>query len=97
MATLRRAGFILTLNDAGIRDILRSGGVSSAVESETESLAGRARSGAPVESNEYKSGIGVEMSSTRTRARGRVVASAPHSTVVESRTGNLKRAIGGGR
>lgn len=63
-------------------------------------IAARARANAPTSSGEYRDRIGTERDVWRRGrlrfARRRVVARAPHSIVVEARTGNLKRAIGGG-
>lgn len=64
-----------------------------------DEIASRARSSAPVESGEYRDGIGTKSDVWRnggaSMLRARVVAAAAHSLVVESKTGNLKRAIGG--
>lgn len=64
-----------------------------------EEIASRARSSAPEDTGEYRSRIDTESDVWRNGAasflRARVAARAAHSLVVESKTGNLKRAIGG--
>lgn len=85
----------IKLNSSGMRSILTSGAVRSALRAEAQKIARRAQSAAPRDTGEYASGITV-VSGTTDRAVERVTATAPHSMLVESRTGNLKRA-GGGR
>lgn len=61
-----------------------------------EAIAERARSGVHRVSGDYADGIHVETdprTSERDFAHTYVVASAPHSMVVEARTGNLARAL----
>lgn len=84
----------IKLNSKGVRDLLLSAGVRSAVRSEAEKAASRARASAPVDTGEYRDSIHVE-SDTTDRAVERVVADAPHALVVEAKTGNLARSIGG--
>lgn len=64
-----------------------------------DDIASRARSAAPVASGEYRDGIDTNSDVWHKGAlsflRARVIARAAHSTVVEAKTGNLKRAIGG--
>lgn len=91
MVTIRRRDMRLVLDAA---EVLRSRDVAAAVHAVAERVAARARASAPADTGEYRSSIRVEDRPTRTRARSRVVASAAHATVVEARTGNLKRAGG---
>lgn len=61
-----------------------------------ESVASRAKSGVHAVSGGYADGIHVEVEPRTSKddfAHSRVVASAPHSMVVEARTGNLARAL----
>lgn len=84
----------IVLDHSGMADVLRSDEVRAPLREIAEQTAARARSGAPVDSGEYADKIHVD-SVTTDRAVERVVASARHSIVVEARTGNLKRALGG--
>jgi hypothetical protein len=81
------------LNSGQMARLLKSDQMRAPLRRVAEKAAGRARASAPVESGEYRSGIRV-VSDTTDRAVERVVASAPHSALIESRTGNLKRALG---
>jgi hypothetical protein len=82
------------INHRGMADLLKSEPVRALLRDEAEKVADRARSSAPVASGDYKDSIRVE-SATTDRAVERVVATAPHALVVEAKTGNLARALGG--
>lgn len=80
------------LNSAGMRELLLSGGVRADMLRRAEQAASAARSTAPVDSGEYRDAISAETDTTD-RAVGQVVASAPHSLVVEAKTRNLGRSV----
>lgn len=96
MATrrIRRGDVVFEFNDRDFDAIRRSAEVKAALRREAEEVAARARATAPRESGEYAASIHVDVDEGRTRARARVVADVEHATVVESRTGNLRRALG---
>lgn len=81
------------------RVVMNGSGVRAALRAEAEKIAGRARGSAPVDSGEYRDSITVESDEWHRgnvqMALERVVTTAPHGLIVEARTGNLKRAIGG--
>jgi hypothetical protein len=81
------------LNSSGVDQVLSTAKTRAALRPIVEQVAAAARASAPVESGEYRDSITVE-SVTTDRAVERVVARAPHALVVESRTGNLARALG---
>lgn len=74
--------------------LLKSDQMRPPLRDVAERWAGRARASAPVETGAYRGSITVE-SDTTDRAVERVVAHAPHAALVEAKTGNLKRALGG--
>ena len=82
------------LNAAGFGEILNSARVRAHLAAKADVAAARARATAPVETGEYRNSIR-RVSATTDRAVERVASDAPHALVVESRTGNLARAIGG--
>lgn len=84
----------ITLVSSGMRELLNSAGVRADVRAAAEVIASRARQSAPVVSGRYRDSISV-ISDTTDRAVERVNASAPHAFLVESKTGNLKRAVRG--
>ena len=82
------------LDSRAVAEMLNSPEVQAALLEHAERVADRARSSAPVESGEYRDGIEVDVQPGAKRAHARVTATAPHSLAVESRTGNLRRALG---
>lgn len=91
-------GFQFKPRSAGYREILNSSEMGADMLRRAEAGAAAARSTALVDSGEYQDGIVAELVTTD-RKVGRVIATAPHSLVVESRTRNLGSAIdaaGGG-
>lgn len=81
-------------NSAGIRELLNAPGVRAELARHADRVEAAAKAGAPVESGAYRDSIHRE-SATTDRAVERVVADAPHALLVEARTGNLARALGG--
>lgn len=86
--------FDLKLNSRGMQEMLTSQGVRRVLRQEAQEVAARARSTAPVDSGEYRDSITV-VDATTDRAVARVVAADPKGHIVEARTGNLARALGG--
>ena len=84
-----------TANDDFFRDLPFSPGVVSLVKAAADGIGARARASAPVATGAYRRGIVVVRDDTRHRARFRVIATDPKSMGVESRTGNLARAVKG--
>lgn len=84
----------IDLNHAGMQSILTSAEIRARLRAEAERIATRARATAPVASGEYRDSITV-VDATTDRAVARVVAGASHAGVVEAKTGNLSRALGG--
>lgn len=59
-----------------------------------DGIADDAKATAPRVTNEYAEGIHAEVVDGWVRPRGKVYADADHSMAVESRTGNLAKALG---
>lgn len=76
----------------GMKYLLRDPGVARDLERRAEQVAATARSSAPVDTGEYRDSITV-VSETTDRAVARVVARDRKSHAIESRTGNLARAL----
>lgn len=74
--------------------LLRSDPVRAVVDEAAERVAERARATAPVGDGGYKNGI-TTAGKMQKRYVGLVVANSRHSMKVESRTGNLARAVRG--
>lgn len=87
------AGLKIKLNHAEMAKLLKSDQMRPPLKAIAEKTASRARSSAPVDTGAYRDSIDVE-SDTTDRAVERVVAHDHKSSLIESRTGNLKRALG---
>ena len=86
------------LNSPGMKSLLNDAGVRADLTTRMERVLATAKANAPVKSGNYRDGLELVQDSTD-RAAVRVVGRAPHSHLVESRTGNLARALdsaGGG-
>lgn len=70
----------------------RSAGVEAAVVGVAERGLAAAQAGAPVDTGDYKRGLGVEVRRGKGRVVARIVARDKKSLLVEARTGNLQRA-----
>lgn len=80
------------LNSAGVRELLRSAGVRAELARRMDKVQAAAIQSAPVDTGAYRDSIR-RVSVTTDRAVERVSSSAPHAALVESRTGNLARAL----
>lgn len=87
------AGAKIDLNSGVMGRLLKSDQLRPPLRDVAEKAAARARANAPVDTGEYRNSIRVE-SDTTDRAVERVVAHDDKAAVIESRTGNLKRALG---
>lgn len=80
-------------NSAAAADLLKSPEVRAMLRKRAEAVAARARAGAPANTGDYRNSIAVE-SATTDRAVERVVARDWKALIIESKTGNLARALG---
>lgn len=81
------------LNSAGVLALLNDPGVRADLAAHADRVLAAALASAPVDTGAYKASIHRE-SATTDRAVERVVASDRKAPIVESRTGNLARALG---
>lgn len=79
-------------NSRGYEEILKGAVVRAGLTRRAECVADAARASAPVESGGYRDSIRLQQDTTD-RAVVRVVADISHGAAVESRTGNLSRAL----
>lgn len=80
-------------NDAFFEQLGRSPAVVAQCVAKANKVAATARTTAPVDTEDYKNGIRVEVQSRGRRDVAVVVASDWKSMLVESKTGNLARAL----
>lgn len=86
------AGVRIKLDSRGMGAVLKSDEMRPPLRAVAERWAETARSTAPVDTGEYRDSIKV-ISATTDRAVERVITTAPHGLLVETKTGNLKRAM----
>ena len=67
--------------------------VTALIRGKAESVAARARATAPVDTGEYRDSISVRIRSAATRNVALVVADDEKAMLIESKTGNLARAL----
>lgn len=79
-------------NNAFFEELGRSAGVTKLVKAKAEQVAAIARSTAPVKSGAYRDGIVVRMKQQK-RAVALVVGTDKKTMLIESKTGNLVRAL----
>lgn len=79
-------------NEGFFQNLGRSPAVTNLVVGAAQQIAADARSTAPVDSGDYRRGIHVEVKFQK-RVVALVMASDKKSLLIESRTGNLVRAL----
>lgn len=82
----------MQFNNAFFEELGRSAGVSALVVGVAEEIAAIARSTAPVDTAAYKEAITVELK-YQDRSVALVVGHDPKTLLIESKTGNLARAL----
>lgn len=82
----------ITLNHAGMRQLLNGADMARDMLRRAQRVASVARAGAPVDTGEYRDSIRAEVVHTD-RAVGRVVSDTDHTLVVEAKTRNLGRSL----
>lgn len=80
-------------NQAGFQKLAHSRQVANVCKKYADVVAGIARASAPVDTGEYAGGIHAIIEDHPSRVTAQVVASDPKSLIIESRTGNLARAL----
>lgn len=80
-------------NQAGFQKLAHSAKVGRECLKYANIVAGIARSTGPVDSGDYVAGIDAIIEDHPSRVTAQVVASDPKSLIIESRTGNLARAL----
>jgi arginine/ornithine N-succinyltransferase beta subunit len=83
----------MKFNDNYIPDLAQSDPVVRACTDAADRIADAARSSAPVLTGKYKAGIVVRVRRSRFRTVVSVVSSDPKTMIIESKTGNLVKAL----
>lgn len=83
----------VTMHSGAVSDLLSSEGVRSALAGPAATVLAAAKAGAPVASGTYQESLAITHATTD-RAVERVGSAVSYALVVESKTGNLARALG---
>lgn len=87
------SGVRVDFNDAFFDEMLRSPGVRAMTRGAAEKALGVAKANAPVVSGDYRDGIELRAVERAHRTTYMVVGTDPETMYVESRTGNLRKAL----
>jgi hypothetical protein len=82
----------ITLNSAGMRALLHDEGVRAMLTARMGRVLAQAKATAPVATGAYRDSLHLEQDTTD-RAVVRVASGTDHGILVESKTGNLARAL----
>ena len=77
--------------------VLRQPRVERLVDEVADAALTNARTGAPVDTEAYRNGLHIEHHESRFRRTTRVVGSDEKTMLIESKTGNLARALKGAK
>lgn len=80
-------------NPKFFESVLRQPGVEALTDAAGNRALAAAKSGAPVDSGDYQRGLHLEHHESRYRRTTRVVGSDEKTLLIESKTGNLARAL----
>lgn len=83
----------IEFNERFFETILRQPKVENIVDAAAERALAKARADAPVDSGDYRDGLHIEHHESRYRRVTRVVGSDEKTLLIESKTGNLARAL----
>lgn len=89
----RRGQTTVDFNPVFFDEIMKTAGVSDVTREIAERAGRTARATAPVATGSYKRQIYVESREGRYRRTWRVIGRDPKTLLIESRTGNLARAL----
>lgn len=86
------SGIKVKLNGRTVGELLKSDDVRDDLTTRAERVLAKAKADAPVVTGNYRDGLAI-VQDTTDRAAVRVVGTAPHSHLVEAKTGNLARSL----
>lgn len=80
-------------NESFFQNVLKSPEVAGLCEQAATAAAAAARATAPVKTGAYRESIHVEKKQGKTRAWCKIVADDEKAGLIESKTGNMRRAL----
>ena len=89
----RKGQTSIEFNQAYFDSILRSSGVQSLEKAAAEKVLAAAKASAPEDTGDYKKGLRIEKAEAKYRTVYLVTGTDPKTLLIESKTGNLARAL----
>lgn len=89
----RKGQTTVEFNAAFFDGLMKSAGVEELTKQPAERVLSRAKATAPVDTGSYRDHLHIERRESRYRVVFRVVGSDPKTLLIESKTGNLARAL----
>lgn len=89
----RKDQTIVEFNQTYFDQIMRTAGVERLTDAAAERALSIAKSTAPVDTGDYRDGLHIEHRESRYRRVTRVVGDDAKTLLIESKTGNLARAL----
>lgn len=89
----RKGQVSIDFNESFFEDVLRSSGVESLCRAKAAAALAVAKSTAPVDTGAYRGGLALGTANHAKRRSFLVVGRDPKTLLIESKTGNLARAL----
>lgn len=90
-------GVMVKFNDRYFDELMNSAGVKAMTRRAAEKTLEYAKSHAPVDTGAYRDGLQIEEVKHAHRTTCMVVGTDPNTLLVESKTGNLRKALKAGK
>mgnify|MGYP006863341520 FL=1 len=90
-------GVMVKFNDKYFDELMNSAGVKAMTRRAAEKTLEYAKSHAPVDTGAYRDGLQIEEVKHARRTTCMVVGTDPKTLLVESKTGNLRKALKAGK
>ena len=90
-------GVMVKFNDKYFDELMNSAGFKAMTRRAAEKTLENAKAHAPVDSGDYRDGLQIEEVKHAHRATCMVVGTDPKTLLVESKTGNLRKALKAGK
>ena len=90
---MARSYTAVEFNDQFFEEIGKSAGVTALSRQKAEAVLAHAKASAPVDTSDYKDGLGLREKDADFRTVVQVVGTDQKTMLIESKTGNLARAL----
>lgn len=90
-------GVMVKFNDRYFDELMNSAGVKAMTRRSAEKVLESAKANAPVDTGAYRDGLQIEEVKHAHRTTCMVIGTDPKTLLVESKTGNLRKALKAGK